>query len=755
MDKPTARAGSGRKAKAPPALPPGEVEAIVAGRHGDPFAVLGPHEEGRKLYARAFVEGAESLDAETLAGEPLGTLALRHPAGFFEGYLSLGQRQPLRYRARNARGEWVVTDPYSFGPVLGPMDDYYMAEGSHLRLFDKMGAHPISHEGAEGVHFAVWAPNARRVSVVGPFNAWDGRRHVMRLRRDTGIWEIFLPGVRLGEPYKYEIIGPDGTPQPLKADPFARAAELRPATASVVAPWLDHDWGDAAHREFWAKADPRRQPISIYEVHPGSWKRSEDGTFLSWDALADALIPYVVDMGFTHIEFLPISEHPYDPSWGYQTTGLYAPTARFGPPEGFARFVDGAHRAGIGVILDWVPAHFPTDAHGLAHFDGTALYEHADPRQGFHPDWNTAIYNFGRSEVSSYLVNNALYWSEVFHVDGLRVDAVASMLYLDYSRNAGEWIPNRFGGRENLEAVEFLRAANKAVYASHPGTVTIAEESTAWPKVSAPVHEGGLGFGFKWSMGFMHDSLKYFQRDPVYRGFHHNDLTFGMLYAYSENYVLPISHDEVVHGKGSLLGKMPGDPWQKFANLRAYLGYMWAYPGKKLLFMGQEFGQGAEWSESRGLDWWQLDLPQHQGVQRLTRDLNTAYRDVPAMHARDCESEGFEWLIADDAKNSVYAWVRKAPGSNPVVVICNLTPVTHDHYRVPFPTPGRWREIINTDAMHYGGSGKGNMGGVSAITDEAGVGAHMVLPPLSVMWLEFEPGAPAPAEDDERGDERG
>ncbi len=735
-------------------MPPEAVAAIVEGRHGDPFAVLGPHEAGKRVFGRAFVEGAESLLAETLDGATAGELERKHPAGYFEGYLDLKGRQPLRYRARNAGGEWVVIDPYSFGPVLGPMDDYYMAEGSHLRLFDKMGAHPISHEGAEGVHFAVWAPNAQRVSVVGPFNAWDGRRHVMRLRRDTGIWEIFLPGVHAGEPYKYEIIGSDGTPQPLKADPFARAAELRPATASVVAPWLDHEWGDAAHRDFWASTDPRRQPISIYEVHPGSWKRREDGTFLSWDELADALIPYVVDMGFTHIEFLPISEHPYDPSWGYQTTGLYAPTARFGPPEGFARFVDGAHRAGIGVILDWVPAHFPTDAHGLAHFDGTALYEHADPRQGFHPDWNTAIYNFGRAEVSSYLVNNALYWSEVFHVDGLRVDAVASMLYLDYSRAQGEWIPNRFGGRENLEAVDFLRAANKAVYGSHPGTITLAEESTAWPKVSAPVHEGGLGFGFKWSMGFMHDSLRYFQRDPIYRSFHHNDLTFGMLYAYSENYVLPISHDEVVHGKGSLLGKMPGDAWQKFANLRAYLGYMWAYPGKKLLFMGQEFGQGAEWSESRGLDWWQLDLEPHSGIQRLTRDINTAYRAFPAMHARDCESDGFQWLIADDSTNSVYAWVRMAPDANPVVVICNLTPATHEHYRVPFPKEGHWREIINTDASHYGGSGKGNMGGVAAIKDETGVGAHMVLPPLSVMWLEYKPEAEA-SEDKERGDKRG
>ena len=538
---------------------PAVIEAIVAASHGDPFAVLGIQDVDGRLVARAFVDGAAELEAFTLADKPAGILERRHDAGFFEGPLSIRNRQPLKYRARNAGGEWWVADPYSFGPVLGPMDDYFIREGSHLRLFDKMGAHPISHEGADGVHFAVWAPNARRVSVVGDFNAWDGRRHSMRLRRDTGIWEIFIPWVQPGLPYKFEIIGPDGARLPLKADPFARASELRPATASVVAPELAHDWGDEPHRAFWSDADARRQPISIYEVHAGSWQRAEDGGFLSWDELASRLIPYVADMGFTHIEFMPISEHPYDPSWGYQTTGLYAPTARFGPPEGFARFVDGAHRAGIGVILDWVPAHFPTDEHGLAQFDGTALYEHADPRQGFHPDWSTAIYNFGRQEVFSYLINNALYWSEKFHIDGLRVDAVASMLYLDYSRKEGEWIPNRFGGRENLEAVEFLQAMNRAVYGKHPGRMTFAEESTSWPKVSAPVYDGGLGFGFKWNMGWMHDTLQYMAREPIYRKHHQNDLTFGLLYAFSENFVLPLSHDEVVHGKGSLIAKMPGD----------------------------------------------------------------------------------------------------------------------------------------------------------------------------------------------------
>ncbi|MBP7241191.1 MAG: 1,4-alpha-glucan branching protein GlgB [Amaricoccus sp.] len=712
--------------------------AIVGGSHGDPFAVLGLQEVDGKLVARCLIEGADEVEALTLEGKPAGTLAKLHDGGFFEGRLKIRKRQPLRYRARNAGGEWVVGDAYSFGPVLGPMDDYYIREGSHLRLFDRMGAHPIRHEGADGVHFAVWAPNARRVSVIGDFNAWDGRRHVMRLRRDTGIWEIFVPDIGAGATYKFELIGPSGDRLPLKADPFARASELRPKTASIVANWMDHDWGDKAHRDFWSRADARRQPITIYEVHAGSWRRRDGTEFLTWDEMAEQLIPYVVEMGFTHIEFLPVSEHPYDPSWGYQTTGLYAPSARFGPPEGFARFVDGAHRAGVGVILDWVPAHFPVDEHGLAHFDGTALYEHADPRQGFHPDWNTAIYNFGRQEVFSFLVNNALYWSEKFHIDGLRVDAVASMLYLDYSRKEGEWIANVHGGRENLEAIAFLQATNKAVYGSHPGTVTIAEESTSFPKVSAPVHEDGLGFGFKWNMGWMHDTLAYLARDPVHRKYHHNELTFGLLYAFSENFVLPLSHDEVVHGKGSMIAKMPGDGWQKFANLRAYYAFMWGYPGKKLLFMGQEFAQGAEWSEARSLDWHQLDIDAHRGVQALVRDLNHLYRAKPALHARDCEGEGFEWLLADDAETSVYAWLRKAPGATPVAVISNFTPAPREGYRVPLPHAGRWREILNSDAGVYGGSGVGNAGYVEA-RDEGGVAARMTLPPLATVWLEHEP----------------
>ena len=725
-------------AKTIPRLSADEAGAIASGVHGNPFSVLGVQEFEQGYIARAFIPGADRVTALNLAGEALGKLEAGAAAGLFEGRVSIPSRQPLRYAAGNASGTWQVDDPYSYGPVLGPMDDYFIAEGSHSRLFDKMGAHPIEHEGARGVHFAVWAPNARRVSVVGEFNDWDGRRHVMRLRSDIGVWEIFAPGVRVGSAYKYEIIGPDGERLPLKADPYARQAELRPATASIVAPDPVHDWNDEAHRAHWKSVDARRQPISIYEVHPGSWRKHDDGSFLSWDQLADELIPYCVEMGFTHIEFLPVSEHPYDPSWGYQTTGLYAPSARFGEPEAFARFVDGTHQAGLGVILDWVPAHFPTDEHGLARFDGTALYEHADPRQGFHPDWNTAIYNFGRREVSSFLVNNALFWAETFHIDGLRVDAVASMLYLDYSRKEGEWIPNREGGRENLDAVEFLRRMNKAVYANHPGIVTIAEESTSWPQVSAPVHEGGLGFGFKWNMGFMHDTLSYMQRDPIYRKHHHKDLTFGLLYAFSENFVLPISHDEVVHGKGSMLTKMPGDEWQKFANLRAYYGLMWGYPGKKLLFMGQEFAQRREWSEARSLDWDHLDDARHHGMQDLVRDLNRLYTSTPALHARDCEAEGFEWIVADDDVNSVFAWVRKAPGEKPVVILSNMTPAFLTGYRLAMPAAGIWLEVFNSDATIYGGSGKGNLGEVKTQEEDGKAVAQLTLPPLATVM--FTPG---------------
>ncbi|MGR6433156.1 1,4-alpha-glucan branching protein GlgB [Rhizobium sp. PAMB 3174] len=719
-------------------IPAGAITAICDGSYSDPFSVLGLHETPDGFSARCFIPGAEKVTAYDLAGKALGTLECLDAAGFFAGPVKLTQRQPLRYKASRGTDEWTVTDPYSFGPVLGPMDDYYLREGSHLRLFDKLGAHPLTLEGVDGFHFAVWAPNARRVSVVGDFNNWDGRLHTMRLRLDTGIWEIFAPDVPIGSAYKFEIVGKDGTMQPLKADPFARRAELRPQTASVTADQLKQDWDDDDHRAYWDNADHRRQPISIYEVHAGSWKRHPDGSFYSWDELGDHLIPYCTDMGFTHIEFLPITEHPYDPSWGYQTTGLYAPTARFGEPEGFARFVNGCHKVGLGVILDWVPAHFPTDEHGLRRFDGTALYEHEDPRQGFHPDWNTAIFNFGRNEVVSYLVNNALYWAEKFHLDGLRVDAVASMLYLDYSRKEGEWIPNQYGGRENLDAVRFLQSMNANVYGLHKGIMTIAEESTSWPKVSHPTNDGGLGFGFKWNMGFMHDTLSYMSKEPVYRKYHHNELTFGLLYAFTENFVLPLSHDEVVHGKGSLIAKMSGDDWQKFANLRAYYAFMWGYPGKKLLFMGQEFAQWSEWSEERELDWNLLSYPSHGGMQKLVKDLNFLYRDKPALHARDCEGDGFEWLIADDRDNSVFAWQRKAPGEKPVVVVSNFTPVYREGYRLPLPAAGTWREIMNTDADVYGGSGKGNAGRVIAHDDNGNKSASIVLPPLATIMLELE-----------------
>ncbi|MCW1381392.1 1,4-alpha-glucan branching protein GlgB [Novosphingobium sp. KCTC 2891] len=713
------------------------IEALLEGTHSDPFSLLGIHEGPGGAFARAVLPGAEAAEAHSLAGTPLGTLTRIDPRGLFEGKVA-GPRQPVKYRCSHGQHVWWVTDPYSFGPVLGPMDDFLIAEGTHHRLFDKMGAHPIEHEGAQGVHFAVWAPNASLVSVVGDFNDWDHRRHPMRRRADIGVWEVFLPDIGPGRAYKYRVVGADGMVQPLKADPYAFAAELRPATASIVALPGKPDWDDGAHRAHWAGADPRRAPMSIYEVHPGSWRKPDTREFHSWDELADLLIPYCAQMGFTHIEFMPVSEHPYDPSWGYQTTGLYAPSARFGEPAGFARFVDGAHQAGLSVLIDWVPAHFPTDAHGLSRFDGTHLYEHEDPRLGFHPDWNTAIYNFGRREVSSFLVNNALFWAEQYHVDGLRVDAVASMLYRDYSREAGEWIPNESGGRENWEAVRFLQAMNKAVYGEHPGVTTIAEESTSWPGVTLPAHDqgpknGGLGFGFKWNMGFMHDTLNYMARDPVHRRYHHEEITFGLVYAFSENFVLPLSHDEVVHGKGSLLNKMAGDDWQKFASLRAYYGLMWGYPGKKLLFMGQEFAQRREWSEARSLDWDLLQHEPHAGMQRWVRDLNGTYRDLKALHARDCEAEGFEWLVVNDAAASVFAWLRKCPGENPVAVVCNMTPATHDHYRLPLPHDGTWREVLNSDAAHYGGAGQGNMGQVEA----ADGAALIVLPGLSTLMFEF------------------
>jgi 1,4-alpha-glucan branching enzyme len=723
-------------------LPDSEISAIVAGVHSNPFGVLGLHQSGKDWLVRAFVPGADEISVQSLDGKDFGSLARRHDAGFFEGKASISSRQPLRLACRNAGGSWAVTDAYSFGPVLGPLDDYYMGEGNHLRLHEKLGAHPMHHEGADGVHFAVWAPNAARVSVVGDFNNWDGRRHVMRLRGETGVWEIFVPDAHVGQGYKFELLGHDNNRLPVKSDPFAFESELRPGTASKVTGSLRVEWTDAAYLQERGKRDARRAPMSIYEIHLGSWRRGEDNSFLDYDTLARELVPYAKDMGFTHLEFLPVSEHPFDPSWGYQPTGLFAPTSRFGDPSGFARLVNAAHAAGLGVILDWVPAHFPTDEHGLARFDGTALYEHEDPRQGYHPDWNTAIYNFGRKEVESFLLNNALFWPGKFHIDGLRVDAVASMLYLDYSRKEGEWIANKYGGRENLEAIKFLQRVNHEVYGQHPGMVTIAEESTAFPGVSKPTNSGGLGFGFKWNMGFMHDTLSYMSREAIHRKYHQNELTFGLLYAFTENFVLPLSHDEVVHGKGSLLAKMSGDDWQKFATLRAYYAFMWAYPGKKLLFMGQEFAQRAEWNHALSLEWHLLEHNSHRGVQQVLRDLNKLYASIPALHARDCEGEGFEWMNADDAENSVFAWARHDGSGGPIVVcVCNFTPVKREGYVVPFPKSGRWREIMNTDAQQYWGSGAGNMGAIEASNGPLGgkpASASLTLPPLATVYFMSE-----------------
>jgi 1,4-alpha-glucan branching enzyme len=651
--------------------------------------------------------------------------------------------KPQVYRLRLEVGEQTVEidDPYRFDAILGELDVYLIAEGNHLRLYDKLGAHPIEMAGVAGVGFLVWAPNATRVSVVGEFNAWDGRRHPMRKRIECGAWELFVPAVGAGEVYKFEIKGPQGEVLPLKADPFAFAAEHPPRTASVVygisdIAWTDQDWMGTR-----AAANARNAPISIYECHLGSWMRvpEDGGRYLSYRELAERLVPYVKDMGFTHLELLPVSEFPFDGSWGYQPIGLFAPTSRHGDPADFAAFVDACHRAGIALLLDWVPGHFPTDPHGLGSFDGTHLYEHADPRQGFQMDWNTLIYNYGRKEVTNFLLANAVFWLKHYHVDGLRVDAVASMLYLDYSRKAGEWIPNMFGGNENLDAIAMLKRMNELAFGDAEGATTVAEESTAWPSVSRPVYLGGLGFGYKWNMGWMHDTLEYFSQEPIYRRYHHHHLTFGLIYAFTENFVLPLSHDEVVHGKGSLLGKMPGDRWQKFANLRAYFGFMFGHPGKKLLFMGCEIAQEREWNHDRSLDWHLLDDPMHRGVQAVLRDLNHLYRDLPALHELDCEAEGFEWLELHDSEQSVLAFLRRAADGSVAVVVCNLTPVPREGYRIGVPLSGYYRERINTDAAVYGGSNVGNAGGVGA--EE--VSSHgrpyslcLTLPPLATVILE-------------------
>ena len=719
-------------------LAAGDTAAIVAGRHSDPFAILGPHRTAQGVQVQVFLPRAQAV---TLAsGGTRRIMRRRDPAGFFVAMLSAGAEPPdYQLHVTTAEGFQLHHDPYAFEPVLGPLDDHLLVEGTHERLYDRLGAHPMRHQGIEGVHFALWAPNARRVSVVGDFNRWDGRCNPMRKRHDSGVWEIFIPELHAGALYKFELLGPDFGLLPLKADPFGFAAERRPATASVVAHTDDFVWTDAARP---AHSDWHRRPVTIYEVHLGSWQRKSDGGFVSYDELAQTLIPYAAGLGFTHLELLPITEHPLDASWGYQPIGLFAPTSRFGDPADFARFVDRAHAAGLGVILDWVPAHFPTDIHGLARFDGTALYEYADPKRGFQPDWNTAVYDFGRREVAEILLASALFWLDRYHIDGLRADAVASMLYLDYSRPPGAWAPNPDGSNDNRDASAFLRRANSRIYARHPAAMMIAEESTAWAGVSRPVDAGGLGFGFKWNMGWMHDTLAYLGQDPVHRRWHHHKMTFGMLYAWSENFILPLSHDEVVHGKGSLIGRIPGDTWQRFATLRAYYGFMWGHPGKKLLFMGGEFAQTSEWSHDRALDWQLLTAAPHRGVQALVGDLNRAYRAHPAMHGRDCEAEGFAWIAADDAAASVFAWLRFAPDARPVAVLANFTPVARHGYRIGLPQPGRWREILNTDASIYGGGGLGNQGAVWAEARawrDFPASAELLLPPLATVWLLWDP----------------
>ncbi|MDO3433904.1 1,4-alpha-glucan branching protein GlgB [Rhizobium sp. CBN3] len=711
--------------------------ALIEGRHGDPFSILGPHESGGMTIVRVYLPGAEGLDLiEAASGREVTPFSIAHPSGLFAA--AMGSRMPYRLRITWPDGEQITEDPYSFGLLLGELDLHLISEGTHYSLSRTLGAVEMSVDDVAGVRFAVWAPNARRVSVVGDFNAWDGRRNPMRLRQSAGVWELFVPRLAPGERYKFEIIDPHGNCLPQKADPVARASEAAPSTASIVASSTRFRWTD----DNWMKGRSREQrlegPISVYEVHAGSWLRENGGRSLDWAELSQRLVPYVREMGFTHIELLPIMEHPFGGSWGYQPLGLFAPTGRYGTPEDLAYFVDRCHGAGIGVILDWVPAHFPTDVWGLARFDGTALYEHEDPREGFHRDWNTLIYNLGRNEVKGFLIASALEWLERYHIDGLRVDAVASMLYRDYSRNEGEWIPNQYGGRENLEAVEFFKHLNSIIHERCPHAMTIAEESTAWPGVTKPPEEGGLGFDMKWNMGWMHDSLSYIEKDPVYRSYHHGTMTFGMIYAYSERFILPISHDEVVYGKGSLLGKMPGDEWQKFANLRSYLAFMWGHPGKKLMFMGGEIAQPGEWNHDASISWDVLDRPAHAGLQRLVKDLNSFYGEEPALQFGDFHPEGFEWAAADDAVNSVLGMLRYSrERSSSVLIVSNFTPVPRYGYRIGVPQDGVWIERMTTDAREYGGSGLVN-GAVSSEPVPAHGRRHslsLTLPPLATIFL--------------------
>ncbi|GGP21303.1 1,4-alpha-glucan branching protein GlgB [Silvimonas iriomotensis] len=711
-------------------------DALFEGDHTDPFAVLGLHESDEGLVIRTFQPQASAVTVTDPGGRKIVALPCTDERGFFEGLIPRRKnRFAYRLLVTWAHGQFDLEDAYRFGPSLGDMDVWLLAEGTHTRPYEKLGTHPTTLEGIGGVAFAVWAPNAQRVALVGDFNYWDGRRHPMRFRPECGVWELFMPNAQIGQMYKYEIRDQNGDIF-LKSDPYGLTMELRPGTASKVArlpAWVEPS-------EARRKANAFDAPVSIYEVHLGSWKRvPEDGQrWLTYRELADQLIPYVEDLGFTHIELMPVNEHPFDASWGYQPLGMYAPTSRFGTPDDFRHLVDTAHRAGIGIILDWVPGHFPSDAHGLARFDGTHLYEHADPREGFHQDWNTLIFNYGRNEVRNYLIGNALYWIERYGIDGLRVDAVASMLYRDYSRKEGEWVPNRFGGRENLEAIDFLKRMNETVGTVRQEAITIAEESTAFPAVTRPPSDGGLGFHFKWNMGWMNDTLSYMKLDPVHRQYHHNKMTFGLMYAWHENFVLPLSHDEVVHGKGSLLSRMPGDAWQQFANLRAYYAFMWAHPGKKLLFMGCEFGQGREWNHEASLDWHLLEVDWHRGVQSLIRDLNQVYKREGALHQKDFNEEGFRWINPDDNINSVYPFIRygNAPGDG-IVVICNFTPVPREGYRIGVPDAGQYAEVLNTDSHYYCGSDVGNPPQYTTTEGCNGQPHSLVLtlPPLATIYL--------------------
>lgn len=727
-----------------------DLNRIIHANHWAPFSVLGSHElqegEATGRVIRAFLPEARSAWVVDLsAGEPgvRVPMELVHPDGFFVGRFPT-QRGPFPYRlaVENHEGyAWEFVDPYRFGPVLTDFDLHLLGEGTHLRNFERLGAHLRDHDGVAGVHFAVWAPNAERVSVIGNFNHWDGRRHPMRSCGSTGIWEIFVPDLCQGEVYKFEIKSRVHGYLVKKADPYGFYAEMRPETASVVWDVTDFEWHDAE----WMQDRPARQglnrPLAIYEVHLGSWRRNveEGNRFLTYRELADQLVEHLKETNFTHIELLPINEHPFDGSWGYQPVGYFAPTSRFGTPDDFAYFVDTLHRHGYGVLLDWVPAHFPRDVHGLGFFDGTHLYEHEDPRLGEHRDWGTKIFNYGRPEVRNFLLGNALFWLERYHIDGLRVDAVASMLYLDYSRKAGEWIPNIHGGNENLEAIDFIKRLNEVCHAEHPGVLTIAEESTSWSGVSRPTYLGGLGFSLKWNMGWMNDTLEYMSKDPVYRKYEHGALTFSMIYAFNENFMLPLSHDEVVHGKRSLLDKMPGDLWQKFANLRLLYGYMYGHPGKKLLFMGDEIAQWREWGHDQSIDWHLLQWADHQGIKNLVGDLNAMYRQTPALFEVDFEWQGFEWLELHDWENSVLAFLRcgKDP-SDSVVVVCNFTPVVREDYRIGVPRGGFYRELLNTDAQRYGGSNVGNQGGIWARHEPHAGRPYQIslrVPPLAVLFL--------------------